>query len=64
LRKYISSQWFFESGNWWKPYNCSSIVVIIHLKKIQHLRIFFDPGKLQKSRNLEIFFDATNEIEN
>jgi len=63
LRKYFSFQWFFEPGNWQKPYNCTSIV-IIHIKKIQLLRRFFDPGKLQKSRNLEIFSDATNEIEN
>jgi len=33
------------------------------MKKIQLLRRIFDPGKLQKCRNLETFFDATNEIE-
>ena len=34
-----------------KPYNFSSIVVIRHLKKIQLLRWYFGPGKLQKSRS-------------
>jgi len=61
LRKYLSSQWFFDARNWQKLYNCSSIVVIILLKKIQLLSWFFNPGKLPKSRNLEIFFDVTNE---
>jgi len=58
------SQWFLEPGNWQKPYNYSSIVVIIHLKKIQFWGWFFNQGKLQKKQKLGIFFDATNEIEN
>ena len=40
MRIYFSSQWFFEPGNWHKPYNCSSIVVTIYLKKTHILRWF------------------------